>query len=178
MSFLSIASASFSASLSSKCGFATLLDPHGGRPASAGLGALRKTQRCVVAPGCRLLLLIALALPGLGACQAQPTAALHQAAEDDLLARIRGAIGEAKCSSDAQCRTLAIGEKACGGPQSWLAWSTAGTEPAPLQSLASELAALARHRNQLSGRVSNCQYNADPGAVCQARRCVLRGSAP
>ena len=26
--------------LSSKCGFATLLDPHGGRPASAGLGAL------------------------------------------------------------------------------------------------------------------------------------------
>ena len=27
--------------LSSKCGFATLFDPHGGRPASAGLGALR-----------------------------------------------------------------------------------------------------------------------------------------
>ncbi len=27
--------------LSSKCGFATLLDPHGGRPASAGLGALK-----------------------------------------------------------------------------------------------------------------------------------------
>ena len=26
--------------LSSKCGFATLLDPHWGRPASAGLGAL------------------------------------------------------------------------------------------------------------------------------------------
>ena len=26
--------------LSSKCGFATLLDPHGGRPASAGRGAL------------------------------------------------------------------------------------------------------------------------------------------
>jgi hypothetical protein len=26
--------------LSSKCGFATLLDPLGGRPASAGLGAL------------------------------------------------------------------------------------------------------------------------------------------
>ena len=28
------------AGLSSKCGFATLLDPHGGRPATAGLGAL------------------------------------------------------------------------------------------------------------------------------------------
>ena len=32
------------AAISSKCGLATLLDPHGGRPASAGLGALR-TQR-------------------------------------------------------------------------------------------------------------------------------------
>jgi ribosome-associated toxin RatA of RatAB toxin-antitoxin module/CRP-like cAMP-binding protein len=30
--------------LSSKCGFATLLDPHGGRPASAGLGALKSTD--------------------------------------------------------------------------------------------------------------------------------------
>jgi len=152
MSSLSIASARFSASCS-------------------------RTQRRVVKPGCRLLLLIALALPGLGACQAQPTAEVHETAEQDLLARIRGAIGEAKCSNDAECRTLAVGEKACGGPQSWLAWSTAGTEPAPLQSLASELAALARQRNQRSGRVSNCQYNADPGAVCQARRCVLQGSA-
>jgi hypothetical protein len=31
------------ADLSSKCGFATLLDPLGGRPASAGLGALKET---------------------------------------------------------------------------------------------------------------------------------------
>jgi photosystem II stability/assembly factor-like uncharacterized protein len=30
--------------LSCKCGFATLLDPHGGRPASAGLGALSRRQ--------------------------------------------------------------------------------------------------------------------------------------
>ena len=31
--------------LSSKCGLATLLDPHGGRPASAGLGALSSVAR-------------------------------------------------------------------------------------------------------------------------------------
>ena len=31
---------------SSKCGFATLLDPHGERPASAGLGALRRRHQC------------------------------------------------------------------------------------------------------------------------------------
>jgi hypothetical protein len=32
--------------LSSKCGFATLFDPHGGRPASAGLGALKIDIAC------------------------------------------------------------------------------------------------------------------------------------
>jgi hypothetical protein len=32
--------------LSSKCGFATLFDPHGGRPASAGLGALKTDIAC------------------------------------------------------------------------------------------------------------------------------------
>ena len=37
-------------SLSSKCRFATLLDPHGGRPASAGLGAL-SCHRCRTAAG-------------------------------------------------------------------------------------------------------------------------------
>ena len=147
---------------------------------SASFSASRSTtQRCAVAPAGRLLLVIALALPGLGACQAQHSAAtVSEAAEDDLVARIRSAIGDAGCTGDAQCRTLAIGEKACGGPQSWLAWSAASTASAPLQAWASELAALARRRNQVSGRVSNCQYNADPGAVCEARRCVLRGSAP
>ena len=148
---------------------------------SASFSASRsRTQRCAVGPAGRLLLVIALALPGLGACQAQhsPAATVSETAEDDLLARIRSAIGDASCTSDAQCRTLAIGEKACGGPQSWLAWSAVSTASAPLQAWASELAALARHRNQVSGRVSNCQYNADPGAVCEARRCVLRGSAP
>jgi predicted RNA binding protein YcfA (HicA-like mRNA interferase family) len=34
--------------LSSKCGFATLLDPHGGRPASAGLGALVMDSKSLI----------------------------------------------------------------------------------------------------------------------------------
>ncbi len=41
--------------LSSKCGFATLLDPHGWRPASAGLGALKSARRIVVKVGSSLV---------------------------------------------------------------------------------------------------------------------------
>ena len=128
-------------------------------------------------------------LPGLGACQAQPgsadvaayaaTAAESASPSDeaDLLARIRGAIGEAACSSDAQCRTLPVGEKACGGPQGWLAWSVASPQAGALPGWADELAALARQRNRRSGLASNCQYLPDPGAVCQRQRCVLRTPA-
>ena len=134
-----------------------------------------------------LVMALIAALPGLGACQAQPVSAVAAGAvsaepasasdEAALLARIRGVIGDAACSSDAQCRTLPVGEKACGGPQGWLAWSVASPQAAALPGWADELAALARQRNRRSGLASNCQYLPDPGAVCQRQRCVLRTPA-
>ena len=111
----------------------------------------------------------------LGACQAQTggAAAAGGNEESALLARIQAAVGEATCSSDAQCRTLPIGEKACGGPERWMAWSTTSPKAGPLPGWAAELATLARLRNQRSGMASNCQYLPDPGAVCRAQHCVM-----
>ncbi len=110
----------------------------------------------------------------LTACQAQPRAsALGAADEAALQARLRSAIGDAVCSSDAQCRTLAVGEKACGGPEAWWAFSVASAQADQLPGWAAELSALSRQRNLRSGSVSNCQYQPDPGAVCQAQRCLL-----
>ena len=114
----------------------------------------------------------------LGACQAQTGAAAPAGAgagneEAALLARIQAGVGEANCSSDAQCRTLPIGEKACGGPERWMAWSTTSPKADQLPGWATELAALARQRNQRSGMLSNCQYMPDPGAVCRAQHCVM-----
>ena len=108
------------------------------------------------------------------ACQAQPVAPADEAT---LLARIRNEIGDARCSSDSQCRTLAIGHKACGGPQQWWAWSTTTARAEPLQAAADALAALQKQRAEASGMASNCLYVADPGAVCLAQRCLLRSSA-
>jgi len=119
----------------------------------------------------------------LGACQAQPGAAGSARAvegvpqtEAALLARIHQEIGDARCSSDAQCRTLPIGEKACGGPASWLAWSTSQGREGPLQAWSAELAQLQRQRQARSGMVSDCRYLPDPGARCVAQRCVLTSS--
>ncbi len=110
----------------------------------------------------------------LTACQAQPRAsALGAVDEAALQARLRSAIGDAVCSSDAQCRTLAVGEKACGGPEAWWAFSTASAQADQLPGWAAELTALSRQRNRRGGSVSNCQVQSDPGAVCEAQRCLL-----
>ena len=136
-------------------------------PARRRLARLRHgLLRSVVSTGLLLLL---------GACQAQPAAAPASAAADEaaLLARIKAGIGAARCSSDAQCRSLGLGEKPCGGPAQWWAWSTSSPQAAQLPAWAAQLAALAKQRNTSSGMAGNCLYQPDPGTVCQAQRCVL-----
>lgn len=108
------------------------------------------------------------------ACAAPPPAATDAAA---MLARIRAEVGTAACTQDTQCQSLPLGERACGGPEQFLAWSTAHTSPARLQPLAEQFRLLARERNAQSGMMSTCQVLVDPGARCDAGRCVLRQRA-
>lgn len=96
-------------------------------------------------------------------------------AETRLLAQIRAEIGAAACSHDAQCRTLPVGAKACGGPAAWWPWSDTGANGQRLQAWADELDRLQRRRFEASGMRSNCQVVPDPGAACVEQRCVLRG---
>lgn len=109
------------------------------------------------------------------ACAAPPVAADATA----LNARVLAEIGDATCDADAQCRTLAVGHKACGGPESYLPWSTRVSNEARLRALAAEFAAARRAESQQAGRVSDCSMVADPGARCEAGRCVpaVRGGA-
>jgi hypothetical protein len=125
--------------------------------------------------------LAALALVALlaTACQAQSVpggraAGAGGGAEAALRARLDAEIGDARCTEDAQCRTLAVGAKACGGPQGWVAWSTAVSRAEPLQALAAELAQRQKVRNEVAGAVSDCSVVPDPGARCVAQRCTLR----
>lgn len=113
------------------------------------------------------------------ACQAQSApggrmGGLGGAQEAAVRARIDAEIGDARCTEDAQCRTLAVGVKACGGPQAWVAWSTAVSRAEPLQALAAELAQRQKVRNEVAGAVSDCSVLPDPGARCLAQRCTLR----
>jgi hypothetical protein len=116
--------------------------------------------------------------PAQGAPAKGAPAPAAQAGAGDTLARIRAMIGTPGCSSDAQCHTLAVGHKSCGGPESYLAWSSGKTPEAELQALAERYKEERRAVDAASGMVSNCRFMPDPGAVCRAGTCQLgEGSA-
>ena len=100
-------------------------------------------------------------------CGAVVFTAPLRAAEDksDEMA-LKALIGTPLCREDADCATVAVGAKACGGPVAWLAWSRRVTDGAKLEALATRDAAAARAALRASGAISNCMFVADPGAHC------------
>lgn len=95
-----------------------------------------------------------------------------------LLVQLRIMIADNACSSDAQCHTVGVGARACGGPAAYLAYSTAGG--AKVDTVAALAAKQARARAaQLteSGELGACTVPLDPGAACVANVCALRSRA-
>jgi hypothetical protein len=126
--------------------------------------------------------LILLLLAGCAACSTGATPQSQQAprtppapreAQGDTLARIRAMVGTPSCSSDAQCHSLPVGHRACGGPESYLAWSSANTSQQELQALAERYKEERRAADAASGMLSTCRFMPDPGAVCRAGACQL-----
>jgi len=106
------------------------------------------------------------------------TAAAQAAAPAPLLQQLQAAIGDAACDSSDQCRTIAVGSKACGGPERYLPWSAKRSDGATLGRLAEQYAAARRIEDAKSGMMSTCELLMDPGAVCQQQRCVLQPRGP
>ena len=89
-----------------------------------------------------------------------------------LMQQLQAEVGDAACDSSAQCKTVAVGHKACGGPEGYLPWSSKRSDAGKLASLAAQLSAERKAQNVSSGRMSTCSLVMDPGAVCTAGRCV------
>lgn len=122
----------------------------------------------------RLALAAALALSASACGSAPPTEARPQG----LAERIALEVGDAACDNSQQCRTLAYGHKACGGPERYLAYSTRRSDSARLSDLARQLADERRRQDEREGMMSTCSVVADPGATCRAGRCVLQPDGP
>lgn len=80
-------------------------------------------------------------------------------------AEIQALIGEAKASDVQQCRRVAFGYKACGGPASYLIYSVQGLDETLLLKKVSEYNALDQAEAQRTGLMSNCAMVVEPSVV-------------
>lgn len=114
------------------------------------------------------------------ACGSAPIATPAPAPGDASLAeQIKAEVGDAVCDAPQQCQTIAIGAKACGGPERYLAWSNKSNDGKQLTALAQAQAEASRKLRQSDGMMSTCAIVTDPGATCEVGRCVLnKGIAP
>lgn len=112
-----------------------------------------------------------LSLTGLCSCASEPTDATASATQ--LSHKIDALVGDAACDSAAQCRTIAVGAKPCGGPERYVAWSTARTDERQLKDAVAKHAQRRQADNQASHMASNCMMVTDPGASCRAQRCSV-----
>jgi len=132
------------------------------------------TRRHTVGRAGASLLVLMLAFAGVLPAHA---AGDRPAGESDSIRKITALIGDAACDNDSQCKTIAIGAKACGGPEYYLAWSTKRTDAAALREAAKgDLAPPRKGVNR--GGQSNCVFVVDPGAYCAPAVDQPVGSAP
>ncbi len=100
------------------------------------------------------------------------------AGSGDTLARIRALAGSATCTESGQCRTLPVGAMPCGGPESYLPYSMAGTDEKALRALGEQYKAERQAASKAGGMMSICRHLPDPGAVCVSGSCQLGASSP
>jgi hypothetical protein len=99
--------------------------------------------------------------PAAAAASAPASVALH--------ARIVELVGDADCDGQGQCHVAGLGQRPCGGAESWLPWSTKSTDPRTLQDALTALAQARVAENKAAGLLSDCRFRPDPTAVCRPR---------
>ena len=121
--------------------------------------------------GCKPSVMAGLALLALltSACAVGPT---EQAmAPADLVSASRTALTRTlvlSCRESADCATVGIGARSCGGPEQYLAYSVRDTPAPALRQAAQNYAGLRKKQLEERGEMSTCELLPDPGAQCSA----------
>lgn len=76
------------------------------------------------------------------------------------------------CDNTEQCHILAVGSRACGGPSSYITYSSKFADTAQVQKIAKQITSLEREYNAKNSMMSICQHLIQPVAQCVANKCV------
>ncbi len=124
----------------------------------------------------KLILLFALTLPiasalaGGGSTHSIPPSQLKLVYDE-----IGAVTLNAQCSSDTDCEVLPLGQRACGGPASYHAYSKklSSEDITKLEQLAQRSEELARKMNEKNQVMSACEVLRVPSASCVKDVCTI-----
>jgi hypothetical protein len=80
------------------------------------------------------------------------------------------------CTSGGECRAAPVGDRACGGPRTYIVYCARTTDSVALYRKLDELAAAERAYNQQQGGASTCEFRMPPRLVAGIGSC--RAAAP
>ncbi|MBI4410962.1 MAG: hypothetical protein HY541_00560 [Deltaproteobacteria bacterium] len=90
---------------------------------------------------------------------------------DDLDTQIQTLIEDRSCNADDDCYTIAYGSKACGGPQTYLVYSSLAADVESLESLVEEYNQLEDEYNAEEDVISTCDIAIEPEIACTDETC-------
>ena len=84
---------------------------------------------------------------------------------------LEAAIGEARAADAGSCRMLSLGDRPCGGPAYFLAYSVTDGDSVQVATLAGRIAEIDRRANVALGLVSTCELRLPPPVELRGGRC-------
>ncbi|HDZ34576.1 MAG TPA: hypothetical protein ENH67_17200 [Pseudoalteromonas sp.] len=110
-----------------------------------------------------------------------PKADLKNVSIDDIKTaktELNTLIADKQCDTSTQCRVNAVGSRACGGPSSFVVYSTNAASEDQVTALSDKITKLESSYNSQKGMMSICQHLTTPSTQCVENKCVkLEGSA-
>ncbi|WP_081310663.1 hypothetical protein [Pseudoalteromonas luteoviolacea] len=116
-------------------------------------------------------------LPASMATKAEPIAKYDQDAIDEAslknqFAYLKFITKDKSCDSNSQCQAIPVGSRACGGPSSYLVFSTKTADHKKVYELAKQLTHAESQYNAKTGMISICEHLRQPATQCIENTCV------
>ena len=90
-----------------------------------------------------------------------------------LYQRMQRLTADKNCQETAECKLLPVGNKACGGPEQYLLYSSQQTDEKLLAITNDRYSKLKKQQQQRLGMYTTCQMVIEPVAQCRQRQCVI-----
>jgi len=98
--------------------------------------------------------------------------AADRASLEKMEAQIDTLITEGTCTDAEDCRSIAFGDKPCGGPWSYKVYSVSGVDTLQLASLVDAYNKFNKMLNERHGWMSDCMVVMPPNIDCVEGKCV------